>query len=67
MCNAPNGTGGNEVGSRYSSYAVVRNLGPLFAAEQSQPRRGDFAEHWASLDYACFLVSNARPMHAAIA
>jgi hypothetical protein len=27
-------------------------LGPLFAAEQSQPRRGDVAEHWASLVHA---------------
>jgi hypothetical protein len=29
--------------------AGVEFVGPLFAVEQSQPRRGVVAEHWASL------------------
>ena len=37
-------------------------LGPLFAAEQSQPRRGDVAEHWASLVYTRLPVKLPRLM-----
>ena len=49
-------------------YSLKRNrpglpLGPLFAAEQSQPRRGGVAEHWASLGYACLPVCIGRLMH----
>jgi len=37
-------------------------MGPLFAAEQSQPRRGVVGEHWASLVYLCFAPEISRPM-----
>jgi hypothetical protein len=37
--------------------------GPLFAAEQSQPRWGVVGEHWASLVYACLTNKNSRLMH----
>jgi hypothetical protein len=43
--------------------AGIDSAGPLFAAEQSQPRRGDVAEHWASREGVCLLVGNARLMH----
>ena len=39
----------------------VLPLGPLFAAEQSQPGRGVVGEHWASLVYASLIRIDRAP------
>jgi hypothetical protein len=36
-------------------------LGPLFAAEQSPPRRGDVGEHWVSHVYVCVTPQDHLP------